>query len=359
MKKIFLYDSGSEDIYSSQLALAYKLLKKKDKDLKFIDTNSVEPEYINKYDIVISSNLSKTFENYAKKKKIILIYLDKFEKKNQCDIIIDYKYDITNNDFTGDNYKINKKLYSNFNFALLFDVIVVLKWDSSFWGYPVCLVTSRKLTDNIIYRINKFVKKNKVKLIQYLCNCHDRKSVSLAEQNRFAFKDIRLTFEKDLRYSKVAKNSLNKNFKIAKSKDVKQIYKISDSIYKDSRYYFDQNFDEKKVQEFYNLWLYKAVKNLFDNLCLIYCKNNKPISYCTLRYKNNNEAVIGLFGVSKELNGKGIGTKLINKVVSFLTAKGYKKITVVTQGRNLYAQRLYQKAGFFTKGTELWYHKWI
>ena len=69
MKKIFLYDSGSEDIYSSQLALAYELLKKKDKDLKFIDTNSVEPEYINKYDIVISSNLPKTFENYAKKKK--------------------------------------------------------------------------------------------------------------------------------------------------------------------------------------------------------------------------------------------------------------------------------------------------
>ena len=31
------------------------------------------------------------------------------------------------------------------------------------------------------------------------------KKRSLAEQNRFAFKDIRLTFEKDLRYSKVAK----------------------------------------------------------------------------------------------------------------------------------------------------------
>ena len=67
---------------------------------------------------------------------------------------------------------------------------------------------------------------------------------------------------------------LNKNFKIAKSIDVNQIYKISDSKYKDSRYYFDQNFDKKKVQEFYNLWLYKAVKNLFDNLCLIYFRKN-------------------------------------------------------------------------------------
>ena len=354
MKKIFLYDSRAKDVYSNQLALAYKLLKKKDKNLKLIDTNSVGPKYINKYDIVVS-NLSKIYEDYAKKKNN-LIWIN--SKKRKCDIIIDYKHNNSTHEFTGNNYKINENISSNFDFALLFDIIVILKWDSNL-GYPVCLVTSRKLTDNIIYRINKFVKKNKVKLIQYLCNCHDRKSVSLAEQNRFAFKDIRLTFEKDLRYNKVAKNSLNKNFKIAKSKDVKQIYKISDSIYKDSRYYFDQNFDEKKVQEFYNLWLYKAVKNLFDNLCLIYCRNNKPISYCTLRYKNNNEAIIGLFGVSKQFNGKGIGTKLINKVVSFLTAKGYKKITVVTQGRNLYAQRLYQKAGFFTKSTELWYHKWI
>ena len=59
--------------------MAYKLLKKKDKNLKLIDTNSVGPKYINKYDIVVSSNLSKIYEDYAK--KIILIYLDKFEKR--------------------------------------------------------------------------------------------------------------------------------------------------------------------------------------------------------------------------------------------------------------------------------------
>ena len=358
MRKIFLYASISEDIYFSQLALAYKLLKKKDKDLKFIDTNSIEPKYINKYDIVISSNLPKVFENYAKKKKIILIYLDKFEKKNQCDILIDYKHDTTNHAFTGENFKINERLSSNFNFDLFFEVIVVLKWDSSFWGFPVSLITSRKLTDNIIYRINKFVKKNKIKLIQYLCDCHDRKSVSLAEQNKFAFKDIRLTFEKNLRDRKTKKDLLNKNFKIAKSKDVNQICKISDSIYKDSRYYFDKKFDKKKVQEFYNLWVQRAVKNLFDNLCLIYCRYNKPVSYCTLRYIDKKKVVIGLFGVNKNLIGKGIGKKLIKGVFSFLIARGYKKITVVTQGRNLNAQRLYQKSGFITKKTELWYHKW-
>ena len=303
--------------------------------------------------------MPKKFEVYARKKKIILIYLDKFIKKNFCDILIDYKYTNDSNEFTGNNYKINNRLSCNFDFFLLFNIIIILKWDSSFWGYPVTLITSRKLTENIIFRINKFVKKNDIRLIQYLCNCHDRNSVNLAEKNNFQFKDIRLTFEKELNSMKEARINLDKNLKVAKDKDIKQIYKISDTIYKDSRYYFDQNFDEKKVQEFYNLWLFKAVRSLFDNLCLIYCRNNKAVSYCTLRYINNQEAVIGLFGVSKTLIGKGVGKCLISKVFSYLITRGYKKVTVVTQGRNLYAQRFYQKAGFITKNTELWYHKWI
>ena len=52
-----------------------------------------------------------------------------------------------------------------------------------------------------------------------------------------------------------------------------------------------------------------------------------------------------------------VGKVLISKVFSYLIARGYKKVTVVTQGRNLYAQRFYQKIGFISKNTELWYHK--
>ena len=31
---------------------------------------------------------------------------------------------------------------------------------------------------------------------------------------------------------------------------------------------------------------------------------------------------------------------------------------VVTQGRNIAGQRLYQRCGFLTRSVELWYHKW-
>ena len=35
------------------------------------------------------------------------------------------------------------------------------------------------------------------------------------------------------------------------------------------------------------------------------------------------------------------------------------KIRVVTQGRNVAAQRLYQKCGFASSSMEIWFHRWF
>ena len=48
--------------------------------------------------------------------------MDKFEKREKCDIIIDYKHNNSIHEFTGNNYKINENISSNFHFALLFDI---------------------------------------------------------------------------------------------------------------------------------------------------------------------------------------------------------------------------------------------
>ena len=55
----------------------------------------------------------------------------------------------------------------------------------------------------------------------------------------------------------------------------------------------------------------------------------------------------------------GFGSKLMQCSINFLFEKKINKIFVVTQGRNLIAQRLYQKNGFVIKNTEIWYHKWL
>jgi dTDP-4-amino-4,6-dideoxy-D-galactose acyltransferase len=48
----------------------------------------------------------------------------------------------------------------------------------------------------------------------------------------------------------------------------------------------------------------------------------------------------------------------VNASLGWFAQHGCDRVQVVTQGRNLAAQRLYQRAGFLTADLKLWYHKW-
>ena len=66
-----------------------------------------------------------------------------------------------------------------------------------------------------------------------------------------------------------------------------------------------------------------------------------------------------LFGMNSKYRGEGLAKYLLGKSLQNLSGQGFDYVEVVTQGRNYAAQRLYQKCGFVTKSTELWYHKWF
>jgi ribosomal protein S18 acetylase RimI-like enzyme len=55
----------------------------------------------------------------------------------------------------------------------------------------------------------------------------------------------------------------------------------------------------------------------------------------------------------------GVGRKLVVASLGWFDAHGADRVTVVTQGRNIAAQRLYQRCGFLTRSTGLWYHRWF
>ncbi len=358
MKILFIFENNRKDDYSNQLRLAYDLLKKTSSQVSMCYVDDQEKKQKIYADIVISNSLDSNIQKKIINNKIILIYLEEYKHRKKCDLLIDYKYKKSSKCFTGLKYKINNNKLP-LDFISILNVINKLKWDTNFWGYPVYIISTRILTKNILYRIDLLFKNEKVRLLQYLCDCHDRESVILAEKNNFNFKDIRITFECELIDKQYAKLKCDKEFRIAKKSEVKEIQALSKSLYKESRYYFDRNFNKKQVQEFYDQWTYKAIYGTFDDVCFVYCEKQKPVAYCTLKYTDHKQATIGLFGVGGTYSGKGYGKKLINNLLVFLSLKKIKKVLVVTQGRNYRAQRLYQNSGFLTKRTELWYHKWF
>ncbi len=235
-----------------------------------------------------------------------------------------------------------------------------LEWDSEFFGANIAFLSCLRLTENIEKYVKNFVREEKIDLVKYLCNCHDLKSVITSEQNGYSFVDIRLTFEKYLHKETIVQE--RDGYRIDKGSlcDAEKLKEIATDIYKHSRYYFDLNFDRGKVTEFYQNWIEKAITGQFDDFAYVLYHKDIAVGFCSIAKVQESGARIGLIGVSDGYGGSGLGMYLLDSVLQKLRSEeSINYVEVVTQGRNYAAQRLYQRCGFITKSTALWYHKWF
>lgn len=359
MKKLFIFQKTSSPKYQTELEGAYNLCSNSDQ-LEKIDLEQLDLDCLKSIDVVVSNRLPYQVHVMLRGLKIVSVIFDSQDNKDDySDLCIDHIYDGKDKYFSGEEFSLQNVACQREDMIDIFELISLLEWDSKFWGFPVAYLSSSHLSENILFRVNQFVREKNVRLIQYLCNCHDKKSVSFAEKNGYEFKDIRLTYEKKLTKKDDVEVDEKKQFCIAQDGHIPALREISRDLYLDSRYYFDSNFDRERIAEFYMGWVEKAVKKQNDDLCYVYLINQVPVAYCSVKFMSDDLVQLGLVGVSNEHTGKGLGGKLIQNVCNSLIENGYKRIRVVTQGRNYPAQRLYQKSGFLTYSTELWYHKWV
>jgi dTDP-4-amino-4,6-dideoxy-D-galactose acyltransferase len=308
-------------------------------------------------DVVVASDLSKDWCYLLRGLGVVTIVFGCLEYYYELvDIVIDYKYGEGDRYFTGPDVDYNKE--SPASFVPIASLVETLDWDSHFFGIKVAYVSCLHLSENIYKAISRYVIENDIQLVEYLCNCHDRRSVLIAEKEGFTFVDIRLTFAKRLKtFSPVAPTN-DFTFRKATEDDIGDLEIMAGRIYTKSRYFFDSNFGIDKAQEFYEGWIRKAVKGEFDDECWCSIHDDQIVAFCSVRYTQEHSAQIGLFGVHEKFAGRGIGRRTIERVIEELAKRGIVELTVVTQGRNYSAQNLYQAVGFKTKETQLWYHKW-
>jgi GNAT superfamily N-acetyltransferase len=68
---------------------------------------------------------------------------------------------------------------------------------------------------------------------------------------------------------------------------------------------------------------------------------------------------IRLVGVAEGARGHGLAAMLVNAALKWFASHDCKTVTVVTQARNVGAQRVYQRCGFITQRVQWSYHKWF
>jgi dTDP-4-amino-4,6-dideoxy-D-galactose acyltransferase len=238
----------------------------------------------------------------------------------------------------------------------------LLQWDTEFFGLRIARVIGHRLNPQRTKNILDWCKTQAVKCLYFLADPSHQETVRLAEGYGFYLVDIRVTLEcqvKKRQIENIKEQSEKVKARPCRSKDTPILQKIARTSYGDSRFYFDPGFPTESCHKLYQTWIKRSCEGYAD-VVFVAEFNSQPVGYISCHLLNDKSVgQIGLLGVSSQASGRKIGQILVHHSLDWFAEEGVGKVRVVTQGRNIAAQRLYQRCGFLTCDVQLWYHKWF
>jgi len=230
-----------------------------------------------------------------------------------------------------------------------------LEWDSNFFNLRIARLNLARLDEQTVAEALQWCNSNRIDCLYFLADAGHATTPTLAEKNGFHLTDIRITFEKPIAQGETLPPQ--DTIRFAREEDLPALRGIARNTHHDTRFYFDGHFDRAKCDQLYETWIENSFRG-FAQAILAADVDNAPAAYLTCHLKGC-ESQIGLLGVSAQCQGRGLGTKLVQQFLIWSREQNAKRATVGTQGRNLAAQRLYQRNGFVASSLQLWYHRWF
>jgi GNAT superfamily N-acetyltransferase len=237
-----------------------------------------------------------------------------------------------------------------------------LSWDSEFFGFPIGRICGDSLDDKLLKEADKWSNANKIRCLYCLLRPDNPAALQAAEKHSFNLVDIRVTFTRTFDVSlPTAYPRLVPNGQIrpVEPSDIPQLQVLARTAHSDTRFFNDPHFSYGMAEELYETWIALESQGRAQKVLVAISEKGAPIGYISCHVDSAKRVGrIELVGVAAESRGKGVGKSLVLAALDWLSQQGLVRSTVVTQGRNIMAQRLYQRCGFVTENLQLWYHKW-
>ena len=234
-----------------------------------------------------------------------------------------------------------------------------LDWDSQFFGFPIGRVVPCRLDAIALKQIMNWAVARGIRCLYCLCDFDNYDAVRQLEHNGFYLVDIRLTLEMALKEPIQERMAISGvEIRLARSSDMPDLERIAAVSHVDSRFFFDKLFPREKCAELYPRWLLRDANDPTTAL-FVADLDGQPVGYLSCRLASADTATISLVGLGERARGRGIGKQLLLTAMTYALAQGRLRMNVVTQGRNIAAQRLYQGAGFRTVSLQIWFHRWF
>ena len=230
-----------------------------------------------------------------------------------------------------------------------------LPWDSEFFGVRIARLVSGKLTPDLLSEAMRWCESEKIECLYFLAESGDRETVRLAEDARFRFVDIRVKLTRELDSAPPVQRA--GSVRLFMGPDLPALKTIARVGHRASRFFSDPRFGADAGERLFDVWIERSCRNPASTV-LVAESEGTASGYCAIHVEDG-EGVIGLIAVAPRMQGRGLGRDLIAAASTHFQQQGIQKISVVTQGRNIQGQKLYQRCGFITESVMLWYHKWF
>lgn len=229
-----------------------------------------------------------------------------------------------------------------------------LEWDSQFFGVRIARLNEPSLSPISVASALHWCRANQIDCLYFLVASDHAETVRLAQQHAFQLVDVRVTLEHALS-GPLSPTPAVRPFQPTDAAALRAIARMG---HQDSRFYYDGHFPLPRCADLYEAWINRSMAGRREAV-LVADYDGTPAGYISCRLDPSGVGAITLFAVAQENQRKGLGPQLVAAALEYFRQNGMTQVLVVTQARNIAAQRAYQRCGFLTRSTQLWYHAWF
>ncbi len=234
----------------------------------------------------------------------------------------------------------------------------LLEWDTQFFGRRIAQLTADQLDTTATAAALAWCSDQQIDGLYLLCDLADTPSIRQAELNGFQLMDLRHTLAWSGAGATISAVESTPGVRLAAAQDIDKLAAIARVSHHDSRFYADPQFSRDQCDALYATWIEQSCAGYAD-MVFVSGAVGAPQGYISCHRTAPSSGKIGLLAIDAAARGRGLAIQLIRAAQRWFIQHGLVDVTVVTQGRNVPAQRLYQRCGFVTRSQQLWYHAWF
>ena len=231
----------------------------------------------------------------------------------------------------------------------------MLPWDSDFFGLRIARVRLRQLGPHDVSNVAAWCRRQRVDCAYFLASGRDPATSRRAQDAGYRMVGVRASLSTDLRPQPRRRSP--KGVRPPDPMDIEPIAALARSAFHDSRFYRDGNFERQRCDALYETWVRKSCAGWAQAVFLT-GRRGTPDGFVTCHLDPGMVGRIGLIAIEPRARGAGVGSQLLETALQWFAERGAIRASVVTQGGNVDAIRLYERLGFRIDSLDFWYHFW-